>query len=119
MELCSDSPDIQQTERACRKAFDTLCGMDPGISDKDTIFIEKTELYGEPFDAVFVSEANDTERYGLEINPWTDTLGYLVDEKSLSAYGYEAFTALVLWEITWFGFDEEKIKNQVASWEID
>jgi len=68
---------------------------------------------------VFVSKTNNTERFGLEVNSWADTLGYLVDEKSLSIYGYEAFTALVLWEITWFGFDEETIKNHVSSWEID
>ncbi len=118
MEMCSDSPDIQYTEEASRNALNTLCEIKPRTSDDHTIFIEKTELNGEPFDAVFVLEKNNTERFGLEINSWADTLGYLVDEKGLSIYGNEAFTALVLWEITWFGFNEETIKDHVSSWEI-
>ncbi len=119
LEMCSDSPDIQQTERASRDALNTICGIKPQISDKYTIFIERSELNGEPFDSVFISETNDTERFSLEANPWSETLGYLVDEKCLSLYGYETFVSLVLWEMTWFGFDEATIKDHISAWNID
>jgi hypothetical protein len=42
-----------------------------------------------------------------------------VDESSLSFYGYEKYAALVLWEMTWFGFDEETIQERMKTWDED
>ncbi len=44
------------------------------------------------------------------------TLGYLVDSSSVSEYGKEKFAVLVLWDMTWFGYDDEKIQAEVMSW---
>jgi len=41
LEMCSDSPDIQNTKRKCRNALYTLCDMKPRTSDNHSIFIEK------------------------------------------------------------------------------
>ena len=56
--------------------------------------------------------------FGLEANPWANTLGYKVDECSLSFYGYEKFVAFVLWEMTWLGYDEKTIQEKVESWDV-
>ena len=53
----------------------------------------------------------EQEVYSLEANPCAKTIGYIVDEKSLSIYGNERFATLVLWEMTWFGYDEETIQK--------
>ena len=34
-------------------------------------------------------------------------------KKSLSDYGNEKFTTLILWEITWFGYDEQTIQDRL------
>lgn len=52
-------------------------------------------------------------KYGLEINPWEQTLGYLVDDSSVAQYGKERFAALVLWEMTWFGYSNEAIQKKL------
>ena len=54
----------------------------------------------------------EQEVYSLEANPCAKTIGYIVDEKSLSIYGNERFATLVLWEMTWFGYDEETIRKK-------
>lgn len=38
-----------------------------------------------------------------------------MDEKSLSDYGNEKFITLILWEKTWFGYDEKKIQERLKS----
>ena len=42
-------------------------------------------------------------------------LGYTVDKASLSTYGNVKFAALVLYEITYFGFSEEQIRNTIKA----
>lgn len=67
-------------------------------------------------DDVYMLDKSNSEKYALLINPWADTLGYLVDNDSVSEYGEEKFAALVLWDMTWFGYDNEKIQAEVRSW---
>ena len=71
------------------------------------------------FDVVCLLDINENEIYSVEANPWAKTIGYIVDEESLSVYGYEKFAALVLWEMTWFGYDEKTIQKEIQSWEWD
>ncbi|MCM1166620.1 MAG: hypothetical protein NC299_14715 [Lachnospiraceae bacterium] len=107
------SKDMNPTERACGEAFDALCAMSPEISDKYTIFIEKSKLIsGEITDNVFFLD--DVQPCSLVDNPWAETLGYAVDEKCLANYSCDDIAALVLWEMTWFGYDEESIQNKVT-----
>lgn len=116
--LCDDSPDIKLTEKAIRDALMSLREMEAKISDKKIIIIEKVisdEIFDGEFDRVYVLDTLDNKTYGLEINPWSDTLGYKVDDNSLLFYGYEKFAALVLWEITWFGYDEVTIQERVRT----
>ena len=56
------------------------------------------------------------ENFGIEITPWKEVLGWIVDADTLLIYSKEVFTAAVLWEITWFGYDETIIQKKVESW---
>lgn len=117
LKLCTDSPDIQHTKEVFISFLKNLKKAKPNISNKMTIFIEqKKDFDGSFYEAVHALRENDPEKYGLEINPWTDTLGYRTDKDSIDKYGVEVYTALVLWEMTWFGFDEDSIQQKVKEW---
>ena len=117
LKFCDESPDIQHTETALRQAISRIKVIEPKLSDDYLICIEKAEALDESvFDEAFVLDKKNSTKYSLEANPWADTLGYPVNLEHLSAHGKEYFSALVLWEMTWFGFSEEKIQAKVNSW---
>ena len=118
LEMCTDSPDIKLTEQRIRHAIAEMKGMEAVKSDIGMIEIEHVRTEDE-FDAVHLLEHRTGIRYGLEANPWADTLGYPVDERSLSEYGYEKFVSLVLWEMTWFGYDDRTVQEHVSTWETE
>lgn len=115
--FCDNAPDIKATEQAIRNAIMTLDRMEPVISNTGILYAARVE--DEEYDAVHLFDTAEDEVYGVEANPWAETIGYIVDEKSLSVYGNEKFAALVLWEMTWFGYDEETIQEEINSWECD
>ena len=78
--LCADSPDINSTEKKIRNVIVKLKEMKASISDTEIIIIEKVETEGERYDVVNMLDISDGTRYGLECNPWCDTLGYKIDE---------------------------------------
>ena len=115
LKMCVNSPDIEHTEQCVRHAIADIKAIEAVKSGSEVIQIEKVKTDEEEYEAVHMfDEASDT-KYGLEINPWKYTLGYTVDEKSLSEYGYEKFVSLVLWEMTWFGYDEKTIQDHMKS----
>lgn len=114
--FCVDAPDIEATEQAIRNTITILSGIEAITSDTGMLFIEKIETEDESYDAAHLFDTKQNQVYGIEANPWAKTLGYIADEKSLSFHGYERFAALVLWEMTWFGYTEESVQEKVKSW---
>jgi len=117
--LCENSPDIKLTEKRFRNTIMSVSDIEANISDTQIIIIKKIQTDTEIYDRVYLFDLSEKMEYGLELNPWSNTLGCLVDESSLYFYGYEKYVALVLWEMTWFGFDEETIQERVKSWDED
>lgn len=114
--FCVDAPDIKATERKIRNTIKILSEIEAIKSNVDVLIIEEVRNERETFDAVYLINENEQEYYSIEANPWANTLGYIVHEKSLSFHGMERFAALVLWEMTWFGYDENSIQEKVKSW---
>ena len=117
LSFCNDSPDISVTEKGIRNVIEKLNEIEAITSNTNILFIEKVETEVETFEAISLFNTVEKEIYSIEVNPWAETLGYIADEKSLSVYGKERFTALVLWEMTWFGYDENSIQEVVKSWD--
>ena len=118
LKRCTGSPDIRQTSADFLGALEKLRRLSPHCSGEMTIVIEPAEgLDGVPFDAVRAVRPEDPVHYGLELRPWADTLGYLADADSLARCGFETYAALILWEMTFFGFDEKTIREKKALWE--
>lgn len=117
LDMCVNSPDIKHTEQCIRNAITDIKNIEAIKSDEEVIMIDRVQTEKEKFDAVFMIDKTTNIKYGLEINPWKNTLGYTVDGKSLSENGYEKFASLVLWEMTWFGYDEETIGEHIKTWD--
>ena len=47
--------------------------------------------------------------YAFELSPWREVLGYEVNIANAQEVGIAAFCAAVLYEMTFFGFDEEAV----------
>lgn len=117
LKLCDNSPDIKRTEKCIRCAISDMKSIQAVKSEYEVIKIERTQTESEEYDIVHMLDKTTDIKYGLEINPWKYTLGYSVDENSLSNYGYEKYASLVLWEMTWFGYDEATIQAHEKTWE--
>ena len=112
LKLAVYSPDINVTEEVFRRAIKILNEMEPVRSDTEILCIEK--IQGEWIDDnVYLLDITDQKTYAIEASSWANILGCRVDEKSLSDYGNEKFTTLILWEITWFGYDEKTIQDRL------
>ncbi len=117
LDLCTDSPDIKETEKGIISAINDMVSIVPVI-DKDKILkVEKVQMESEAYDAAYLFNTKENVKYGIEINPWADTLGYLIDDESLDTYGIDKFVVLILWEMTWFGYSEDVIQERVKSWD--
>lgn len=115
LKLAVDSPDINVTEEAFRGTIEILGEMQPVKSDTEILFIQKIQERGWIDDNVHLLDTTKQKTYAIEASSWANILGCRVDEKSLSDYGNEKFTTLILWEITWFGYDEKTIQDRLRS----
>lgn len=81
-----------------------------------TMVLEKgiTEEGGE-VDLIFLSDNEEDNVYSFEGLPWGAIMGCEVEEKSLTEIGSnERFAALVLFEITYFGYSDEDVQRRIA-----
>lgn len=110
---CDDSPKINDTRIAIEQAIEKLKSISPNYSEEFTLHIGKSEDEEVAYDYAYLLGHDKTESYSFVVAPWADILGYMVEEDELVKYEKEYFVALVLWEMTWFGFDEESIRKRV------
>ena len=50
--------------------------------------------------------------YAFEFSPWNEILGYEIDACNASDVGKAELCAAVIWEMTFFGFDEERVEEE-------
>ena len=115
LKLCTDSPDLHRTREVFMEFLKNIKSLVPEISDEWTLFMSNVQTKEENYEDVYAKNAHAPQKFGIEITPWKEVLGWAVDTEILSHCGREAFTAAVLWEITWFGYDEETIQARVES----
>ena len=52
---------------------------------------------------------NLPESYAFEFTPWNEILGYEIDACNAHDVGTAELCAAIIWEMTFFGFDEERV----------
>ena len=90
----------------------------PRYSNRYTIHIVQESWDNQtPFDSAYVKDENDSSTYCFDSAPWEEILGFRVNEDELAKYTQEYYVVLVLWELTFYGYDEETVqknKNQTT-----
>ena len=54
------------------------------------------------------------QSYAYDMSPWAEILGYEVDERNIAAIGDLDLAEVILWEMTFCGYSEEKIAEERA-----
>ena len=54
------------------------------------------------------------QSYAYDMSPWAEILGYEVDERNIAAIGALDLAEVILWEMTFCGYSEEKIAEERA-----
>ena len=61
---------------------------------------------------VDVASVNNGEERSITATPWAEVLGMPIEKQTLAQFTQPEIAALVLWVITFYGFDEETIKKK-------
>lgn len=114
--MCSESPDTQKTKECFCAFLESVKALTPKLNDKATIICRRVNDFkeGETYDSVNALFEGENESYSLLGIPWAELLGYKADESCVHEYGEERFAALVMWEMTWFGYDEQTVNERIA-----
>lgn len=116
--FCSDSPDIDTTRKSIEYTISVLQSSEYQKNDGMKIMVyEIPDLKDETirYDAASIVDVKDGRRYGFEAVPWDKISGTKICDESLCHYEKERIAAVVLWEMTWFGFDEESVEENFRS----
>lgn len=117
LKLCQNSPDFNHTREVFTEFLKNIKNLAPELSEEWTLFITKEQdQNGQDYAHVYAKNPHENENFGIEITPWKEVLGWPVNPDSLASFDREVLTAAVLWEITWFGYDETAIQKKVESW---
>lgn len=103
-------------EQKIREVIDDLKYNRIPVEFNMTMVLEKgiTEDGGE-VDLIFLSDNEADNVYSFEGLPWGAIMGCEVEEKSLTEIGSnERFAALVLFEMTYFGYSDEDVQRRIA-----
>lgn len=69
----------------------------------------------EEVDIIFLRDNEEDNVYSFEGLPWGAIMGCEVEEKSLTEIGSnERFAALVLFEMTYFGYSDDDVQRRIA-----
>ena len=52
------------------------------------------------------------DSYAFELSPWNEILGYELDTRNIQDVGADELCAAILWEMTFFGFEESHVEEE-------
>lgn len=109
-------PDQKRNIKGYKYVFETLKRMRPRFN-KEGMVID-IERVGRGKNAYFSVSGvcivkGIKQSYGIEYTPWSEWLGCEVDKKVLRKMTKEEITAHCLWEMTFAGFTQAKIRKEI------
>lgn len=63
---------------------------------------------------IYVTKPDDEEKYSFMLTEWEESLGYLVPEYLVQKFGLETITAVILYEMTWWGCSAEEVHEAIC-----
>ena len=100
---------IQEADYGYRKVFEELLMLPDKPSEEYQIYIcKKTDnLDGEEFIDVGLYCDEDEETYAIDLTPWPDLIDAKI--KNPTKLDNVEVAACILWEVTFYGFSEDRI----------
>jgi DNA gyrase/topoisomerase IV subunit A len=107
-------PDQIKNIERYRAVFEELKTINPSPSDITLVIKEVVddEEEGTTFSEVFGRQSEEEHGLALEFKPWDKWLGFSINEQTLKNYNKLEITAHCLYEMTFYGFDEDTIQQQ-------
>ncbi len=110
-------PDQKKVINGYKYVFQTLKLMRPRYN-KEGMVID-IRKFGRGKNAYFCVSGVCTEKsiqqsYALEYTPWSKWLGYEIDKQVLKKMPKEEILAHCLWEMTFMGFTQSKIRSRLS-----
>ena len=115
--LCHWFNDQEGSRNGYESVFNKLVLMNPKKHRLDDLFIEihivKEDDGSEWLNVSGVSVlGSDTTSYGIEFNPWRDWVSSFITQKTLDTLDKEDIVAACLYEMTFFGFEEQRVQDE-------
>jgi hypothetical protein len=110
--------DQEKNEDGYRRVYEELLRMTPGSGEpgfRIELRLETTDD-GEPWLITRGIEDGEEISYGLELYPWAELLGTEITPGTLAGFKAETIVAGCLYEMTFFGFTEDKIRETEERW---
>lgn len=70
-------------------------------------------LFDDELDRLSHLQSNP-QSYAYDLSPWAEILGYEVDKRNIAAIGALDLAEVILWEMTFCGYSEEKVAEERA-----
>lgn len=115
--LCHWFNDQEGSRNGYESVFNKLILMSPKKHKLDDLFIEvRIVKETDGNDWLNVSGVNvlgkSTAKYGIEFNPWRDWVSSFITQKTLDTLDKEDIVAACLYEMTFFGFEEQRVQDE-------
>jgi hypothetical protein len=111
-------PEQKKNINGYKDVFETLCHMRPRYNKKGMVIdIRRVGRGKNAYFAVsgICLEEDIHQLYSLAYTPWSKWLGYEVAKKLLKKMSKDEIVAHCLWEMTFAGFTQEKIRRKISA----
>jgi hypothetical protein len=121
--LCKWYPGEERKKSSYESVFNMLLTLTPKKSHNLNDLFITAQLTQYPLnddsclDIYGTKPKNDSARYGMEFCPWVDWVSMFITQESLDNFSKEDIVAGCLYEMTFFGFTEENVSNELKKME--
>lgn len=121
--LCKWYPCEERNKSGYESVFNILLTLTPKKSHNlnDSFIAAELTQYqtddGPCLDIYGTKPKNSSVRYGMEFRTWVDWVSMFITQESLDNFSKEDIVAGCLYEMTFFGFTEENISNELKKME--
>lgn len=114
IELVSSYPRERKAIKGYEEVFEFLLKKTPMASELKLVvdYVEDDLEPGTFFYNVFGAKVGDDTSYGLSFTPWSEWMGMKVSDETVASFSPEQICAHCLYEMTFYGFEEETIERR-------
>lgn len=107
-------PEYESSIEGFKQAFYELRRIEPEENKEGYVYVVEycTFIDGSEGWDVYIIKPGTDIRYGLSFVRWEYCVGFYVDEAKFGSMPKEDYVAHILWELTYFGFDNESVDKR-------